>query len=276
MTSRAVGGAPCTKFLHDGIRPLQPGLHGGPPRTGLSAPSHLNGLKRASTHGRCIHSQSHPESHRAQIAAPPAGCAFHYYRQIGLRSKNDFDVLVPTGKLEPALTALRAIGWTPVALPNGRGFSLAATGLYHSWGFRNESTRGELDLVHAYASHDPVIRWVADAAMIMRAAGDQIDWDRFADQTSRRHLVLPVRVALGHLHDSGLVPIPIGAIHALESARVGWMDRAEYVHRQSRHPYSLSNKLARLWFWNWRLRGHAPSLSTAASFPGFLRRYTAH
>ena len=84
---------------------------------------------------------------------------------------NDFDVLVPTGKLEPALTALRAIGWTPVALPNGRGFS-----------------RG----------------WVADAAM------------------------------------------------------------------------SLSNKLARLWFWNWRLRGHAPSLSTAASFPGFLRRYTAH
>ncbi len=161
---------------------------------------------------------------------------------------NDFDVLVPTGKLEPALTALRAIGWTPVALPNGRGFSRAATGLYHSWGFRNESTRGELDLhwhasadscqrdadrafwsaslpfavgaqatrtlcttdlllsilVHAYASHDPVIRWVADAAM------------------------------------------------------------------------SLSNKLARLWFWNWRLRGHAPSLSTAASFPGFLRRYTAH
>ena len=117
---------------------------------------------------------------------------------------NDFDVLVPTGKLEAALTALRAIGWTPVAMPNGRGFSRAATGLYHSWGFRNESTRGELDLVHAYASHDPVIRWVADAAM------------------------------------------------------------------------SLSNKLARLWFWNWRLRGHAPSLSTAASFPGFLRRYTAH
>ena len=233
---------------------------------------------------------------------------------------NDFDVLVPTGKLEAALTALRAIGWTPVALPNGRGFSRAATGLYHSWGFRNESTRGELDLhwhasadscqrdadqafwsaslpfavgaqatrtlcttdlllsilVHAYASHDPVIQWVADAARIMRAAGDQIDWDRFADQTSRRHLALPVRVALGHLHDSGLVPIPLGAIHALESARVGWMDRAEYVHRQSRHPYSLSNKLARLWFWNWRLRGHAPSLSTAASFPGFLRRYTAH
>ena len=33
VTSRAVGGAPCTKFLHDGIRPLQPGLHGGRPRT---------------------------------------------------------------------------------------------------------------------------------------------------------------------------------------------------------------------------------------------------
>jgi len=72
---------------------------------------------------------------------------------------NDFDVLVPTGKLEPALTALRAIGWTPVALPNGRGFSRAATGLYHSWGFRNESTRGELDLVTA--QQDISRDWVA-------------------------------------------------------------------------------------------------------------------
>ena len=112
--------------------------------------------------------------------------------------------------------------------------------------------------------------------MIVRAAGDQIDWDRFAEHPSRRHLVLPVRVALGHLHDSGLVPIPAATIRTLELARAGWMDRAEYAHRQSGDPYSLPNKLARLWFWNWRLRGHAPSLSTAASFPAFLRQYAAH
>jgi len=245
--------------------------------------------------------------------------ALHYYPQVGLRPMNDVDVLVRSGQLESALRVLRATGWAPVTLPNGREFSSGATGFYHSWGFRNGTT-SELDLhwhasadscqwdadesswdasvpfavgteatrtlnatdlllsilVHAYASHAPVIRWVADAAMIMRAAGDDVDWDRFADQAARRRLVVPVRVALRYLDDSGFVPIPIPTIRRFEATRTGWMDRAEYAHRQSARPYSLPNKIARLWFWNWRLRGHAPSLSAAISFPGFLRRYAAH
>ncbi len=245
--------------------------------------------------------------------------ALHYYPQVGLRPMNDVDVLVRSGQLESALRVLRATGWAPLTLPNGREFSSTATNLYHSWGFRNGTT-SELDLhwhasadgcrwdadeaswdasvplvigteatrtldatdlllnilVHAYASHAPVIRWVADAAMIVRVAGDDIDWDRFADQAARRRLVVPVRVAVRYLDDSGLVPIPIPTIRRFEATRTGWMDRAEYAHRQSASPYSLPNKIARLWFWNWRLRGHAPSLSAAISFPGFLRRYAAH
>ena len=130
-------------------------------------------------------------------------------------------------------------------------------------------------LAHAYASHAPVIRWIADAAMVVRTEGDQIDWDRLVEQTSRRHLVVPVRVALVYLHESGLVPIPPAAIRALALARAGWMDRVEYAHRQSADPYSLPNKVARLWFWNWRLRGHASPLSSAVGFPGFLRQYAA-
>ena len=245
--------------------------------------------------------------------------ALHYYPQVGLRPMNDVDVLVRRGELELALRSLRETGWAPLRLPNGREFSSAATGLYHSWGFRNGTT-SELDLhwhasadscqwdadeaswnasvpfvvgteatrtldatdlllsilVHAYASHATVIRWVADAAMIVRVAGDDIDWNRFADQAARRRLVVPVRVALRYLDESGLVPIPIPTIRRFEATRTGWMDRAEYAHRQSANPYSFPNKIARLWFWNWRLRGHAPSLSAAISFPGFLRRYAAH
>jgi hypothetical protein len=130
-------------------------------------------------------------------------------------------------------------------------------------------------LAHAYASHDPVVRWVADAVMVVRAEGDRIDWDRLVDQTRARHLVLPVRAALAHLSESGLAPIPSGAIDALSLTRPDWMDRAEYAHRQSADPYSLPNKLARLWFWNWRLRGHASPLSAAVGFPAFLRQYAA-
>ncbi len=78
--------------------------------------------------------------------------ALRYYPHIGLRPMNDFDVLVPTDKMAAALDALRAKGWTPVPLPNGRRFSPTAASLYHSWGFRN-GARGELDL-HWHACAD--------------------------------------------------------------------------------------------------------------------------
>ena len=101
---------------------------------------------------------------------------------------NDFDVLVPTGKLEPALTALR--DWLDAGgLPNGRGFSRAAAGLYHSWGFRDESTRGELDL-HWHASADSCQRdadqafWSAIAAFRGRRTGDE---DAVHDRSAVEH-----------------------------------------------------------------------------------------
>ena len=132
-----------------------------------------------------------------------------------------------------------------------------------------------LVLADAYASNAPVIGWVADAAMVVRAAGDQIDWSRLVDQSSTRHLVLPVHAALVYLQTSGLVPIPPPAIRALELARPSWMDRAEYAHRQSADQHSLLNKFARLWFWNWRFRNHASPISAAVGFPQFLRQYAS-
>ena len=112
--------------------------------------------------------------------------------------------------------------------------------------------------------------------MVVRAAGDQIDWDRFADQTARRHLVLPVRVALRHLHDSGLVPIPTAAIRRLDAAQAGWMDRAEYAHRQSGIPTRCPTNSPTLVLELAPSRPPRRRSSTAASFPGFLRRYAAH
>ena len=155
-----------------------------------------------------------PVLHKARIETlvlKGVALALQYYPHVGLRPMNDVDVMVPTARMEAAVDVLRAAGWAPVRLPNGRAFSPAAADLYHSWGFRT-GTSGELDLhwhvcadgcqqdadqafwsasvpltvkgeltrtlcatdlllsilVHAYASHDPVVRWVADAVMIVR------------------------------------------------------------------------------------------------------------
>lgn len=54
------------------------------------------------------------------------------------------------------------------------------------------------------------IRWIADAAMILRAA--EIDWQRFLDQVVESNLVLRVRPALRYLHDAFGLPIPAATL----------------------------------------------------------------
>lgn len=131
-------------------------------------------------------------------------------------------------------------------------------------------------LAHAYASHVPVIRWLADAVMVMRTAPSRIDWDQLLDEAERRRLVLPVRTALAYLERSGLASVPRAVLAELERVRPSLMEQAEFVHRSASEPYSMANRAARLWFWNWRLGDHPPLAVAAARLPGFLLRYATH
>jgi hypothetical protein len=87
-----------------------------------------------------------------------------------------------------------------------------------------------LVLLHAYrAGWATAPRWVADATFLLRAMGDEIDWDRFTARVVQAHLVEPVRDALQYVHREYGAPVPVETLRVLAQARVGWWER----HRHS-------------------------------------------
>jgi hypothetical protein len=68
------------------------------------------------------------------------------------------------------------------------------------------------------------LRWVADAVMILR--GPQVfDWDRLIAQTQRFQYVLPMREALGYLHDIFGSHIPAVALSSIRTMPVPLTER---------------------------------------------------
>ena len=78
-------------------------------------------------------------------------------------------------------------------------------------------------------SPHPPIRWVADAAMIVRSAGQRLDWDRLLELTLRHGGVPTLERALSYLRDRFEVPVPDRVIRHLEQAPAG--RRARLMHR---------------------------------------------
>jgi len=72
------------------------------------------------------------------------------------------------------------------------------------------------------------VRWVADAATVVRVAGDRLDWDRVADQTVRRDLVIPVANGLRFLADVVDSPVPPAAVNDLLRVPVRGRTRRAY------------------------------------------------
>jgi hypothetical protein len=82
----------------------------------------------------------------------------------------------------------------------------------------------------------PNLRWVADAAMILRNARQELDWDRLFAQTQRFEYVLPMREALGYLHDIFASELPAAALSRIRAARVPVAERiAERARTRPSH-----------------------------------------
>jgi hypothetical protein len=77
----------------------------------------------------------------------------------------------------------------------------------------------------------PPIRWIADAATILRTAGDRVDWDRLLAEADRRLLMLVMREAVRVLREVVEVPVPDWVGARLQSARISRMERHEYGQR---------------------------------------------
>ena len=92
----------------------------------------------------------------------------------------------------------------------------------------------------------PPLRWVADAMLVIRESGEDLDWERLVAQAERRRLVEQLRNTLGYLRSLLDAPVPLSVIERLEAMPVSAVERWEYGVRGQ--PPGLSGALLPNWF----------------------------
>jgi len=119
----------------------------------------------------------------------------------------------------------------------------------------------------------PPVRWVADAAVILREEGAGLDWERFIRAARRHGVVLQVREALRYLRTilPGEVPEEVAA--RLDSEPVSRLEKTVFKVRTS--PPGIADGLVELGFlWSSYRKGNVDSgfIRRLFGFPGFLTR----
>lgn len=119
----------------------------------------------------------------------------------------------------------------------------------------------------------PPVRWVADAAVILKKEGEGLDWGRLAAAARRHGVVLPVREALRYLKSYPGVAVSEDALRELDAIPAGRAERFEYGVRTS--PPGITDGLVELGFlWRSYGKGNIDSgfIRRLFGFPGFLTR----
>jgi hypothetical protein len=226
------------------------------------------------------------------------------YADLGLRPMSDVDLLVPIERVAQASRTLEALGWTaeaPVtpsmtrmvhALPFRRPSSIPVDLHWHVFeeccrpdddddlwaasvpraleGVATRILAPEDQVIHACVHGEkwvqvPGVRWVADAAVVIR--GGQVRWTRLVEQAVRRRFVLRLRAQLGYLRSAFDAPIPPEALAMLAAAPVSRLERfeARWSVRDRRRPWVLV-------YWCNHLRSSPGGLATTlVTFPRYLQ-----
>lgn len=169
-----------------------------------------------------------------------------YYKDLGARAMNDFDILVPTGQAGEAIQAIEQTSWqTPFPTARSRVL-LTHSVLFEDgpddfdlhWHVMEECCLPDADaafwtdaddvshqnvetrmlnatdqllhvIVHGLRwAETPPIRWVADSMTILGRAADRVDWDRLMVHSERCGTVVPLRYGLDYLAERFAAPIP--------------------------------------------------------------------
>jgi hypothetical protein len=204
--------------------------------------------------------------------------ALVHYRDLGVRTMFDFDLLVPHDRVLEAMEVLDrdflpeppdtpAQTWLPARHScayrdaAGREVDLHWFSLWHSapdhdfWEAARPTEVAGMDtnvlcptdqLLHAIAhgawwSESGRLRWVADAVTVIRTSDDGIDWSRFQER-AEAHRVAPNLVApLCYLRDRFAMEIPSDTITSLARTRYSLLERA--ARRAGRKPSTPGREL---------------------------------
>jgi hypothetical protein len=230
------------------------------------------------------------------IALKGIPLALFYYRDMGARPMSDFDILVPSVKITQAITFLKDRGYEPkfghleqrIPYTNGCGFTKKGSteidlhwhvlhDCFYQWsddsfweGARIEKGEGislstlcaEDHFLHACAhgmryNKIPPLRWLVDAWMILKEAGNRMDFDRLIQQAERRRLASPVQKTIRYFEKHLSLPIDHPAALATNRMKVSFYEKVEYFHRI--HPSENLPSYIPLWFQyqRWKQGGDA-------------------
>jgi len=117
----------------------------------------------------------------------------------------------------------------------------------------------------------PPVRWVADAAAILRKEGDRLDWGRFTEAARRHGVVLQVREALRYLRTILPDAVPESVQTELDSEPVSRLERTVFKVRTS--PPGIADGLVELGFlWSSYRKENIDSgfIRRLFGFPAFL------
>ena len=75
----------------------------------------------------------------------------------------------------------------------------------------------------------PNVQWIADAVMILRSAGDRVDWERLVRLGSERGQTLRLRQALPRISSFPGTSVPPSVTERLSAERVAWREQVVYA-----------------------------------------------
>lgn len=190
-----------------------------------------------------------------------AALAVQAYATIGARPMSDVDVLVPREHARAAIAELGRAGLVPPLGPAERELGIdfsvpfrdpGGLGLDLHWypidqtfpgddvwpaavpltlGGARTLAPGPADHLLVVCMHGlswnplPPIRWVADAALIVRAAGEGLDWRHVVERARGGQLTTTVGAALRHLSKAVDAPVPDGVLEELRATPTSRLER---------------------------------------------------
>ena len=196
-----------------------------------------------------------------------AALSLRFYCSSALRSMSDVDLLIETKNIFRAVEILKKNGWqtTQENLPmltqiihacgfinhDGRELDLHWNLLPSCWNANKNLTFWESavplefngsptlalcatdQLFHvcchgARANINAPIRWIADAIMILRSSGAEIDWQRLLDLASERRFNVALYLSLKYLKENFAAEVPSEFLRKIAAAPVTNLERMSF------------------------------------------------